>query len=179
MKEDKLKDFISDNKEGFESEFPSDNLWQKIENELEGRKETKIISFQRFLPYVAAAAVVILGMFFFLNSDGEQIIADQTEDIQNNLVADFGEVEGYYMVQVNDRLKSLKSYDVDPELLEEVDDLKQEFEELKIEMGLGADPGMVLEAMIENYRLRLEILEDLSRAFEASKQKREEHEIIQ
>lgn len=179
MKEDKLKDFIGQNKEGFESELPSSDLWQKIENELDGKTETRVISFHRFLPYVAAAAVLILGLFFFFNSNDKPILAEDVDTIQNELVSDFGEVEGYYTMQVNDKLKNLQNYDVDPELLEEVNDLKQEFEELKMEMGLGADPGIVLEAMIENYRLRLDILEDLLMAFETSKQKNDYNEVIQ
>ncbi len=182
MEEDKLKDFIDQNKEGFESEFPSENLWNRIENELDGEKETRVISLHRFLPYAAAAAMVILSLFFFFQSNDDLVLSDASndvEDIQNEMVSDFGEVEGYYMMQVNDKLKNLQNYDVDPELLEEVNDLKQEFEDLKIEMGLGADPGVVLEAMIENYRLRLEILEDLLTVFENSKRKNIDNEIIQ
>ncbi|MEM7160998.1 MAG: hypothetical protein AAF487_01030 [Bacteroidota bacterium] len=176
MKEDKLKNFIDSNKEEFDVEFPSENLWNKIESDLD-QKEVKVFSIRPYLPYAAAGIMIFLSVFFFLNKDNKNLAEDPVQSAQDNLVEDFGEVENYYSMQVNDKLRNLNEYDVDPELLEEINDLKSEFEELKVEMGYGADPGIVLEAMVENYRLRLEILESLLHAFEESKQ--EDNEIIE
>ena len=39
--------------------------------------------------------------------------------------------------------------------------MKLEFELLKEEMGQSADPMMVIEAMIQNYQLRLELLKSI------------------
>ena len=176
MKEDKLKQFIKAHKEEFDTDFHSEHLWNKIQNDMDA-KETKVFSLQRYLPYAVAIALLFLSLFFFMNDQNSNLVEAEVRDVQNALAADFGEVETYYTMQVNDKLRNLNQYDVDPELFEEINDLKSEFEQLKVEMGYGADPGIVLEAMVENYRLRLEILESLLQAFEESKQ--EDNEFIE
>lgn len=171
MTKDKLKSFIDAHKEEFDSELPRVDLWDDIEKELDAPPD--VISMWRFVPYAAAVALLIsIGLFFFNQSSIENTA-------ENTLNEDFGlsgfseelhEVEQYYLVQVNDRLQDLAKYEVDEELLTEVNELKKEFDELKLEMGVGADPTKVIEAMIDNYRLRLSLLEDLLEAMERAEQ---------
>ena len=181
MKKDKLKYFIEEHREEFDVETPSADLWDRIEQQMDGHESKKVFSIKRYIPY-AAAAVILVAAFVFINTQKtKEILSDKNsgiEQIQNDLVPDFGEVENYYVIQVNDRLNDLKQYEIDPDFLDEVSDLKEEFDELKLEMGVGADPGVVLEAMIDNYRLRLELLEDLLNAMKRTQQNTTRNEVI-
>jgi len=175
MKEDRLKKFIDEHKEQFEFEFKVGSMWDNIEANLD-QNETRVFRLQRFLPYAAAGVILLLSLVFIFQDD-TKIVEEELNEIQEDLQTDFGEVEAYYVSQVNDKLRDLEKYNVDDELLEEIHLLKKEFDALKIEMGYGADPAIILEAMIENYRLRIEILEDLLGAFDKTKKK--ENEILQ
>ena len=169
MSKDKLKSFIDANKDQFDSEEPRSGLWDNISNKMDGG--TRVFSIWRVLPYAATIALLLsIGVFFF-NQDGQNEVSENSYSEEFGLAGlsdELQEVEQYYLVQVNEKLKDLKKYEVDEELLSEVNELKKEFDDLKIEMGIGADPAKVIEAMIDNYRLRLAILEDLLEAMEDS-----------
>ena len=68
----------------------------------------------------------------------------------------------------------------DEDLMEEMSELAAEFEGLKLEMGERKNDAMIVEAMIENYRLRLSFLEDLLKALEPQSDEHhfdDEHEL--
>jgi len=73
--------------------------------------------------------------------------------------------------EVAEKQSQLSNYNVDEELLEEVELLNEEFEQLKIEMGQSADPMKVVEAMISNYQLRIEILQSILEEIEREREK--------
>ena len=172
MEKDKLKSFIQSHKEDFESDVPGNQVWESIAKEFDPNedKEIKVIPIKRFYSLVASIVIVFgLGIVYLYTS-----INDNTEVVENekpelkieelsfaSLSNDLAEVENYYITEVNDKLEMLKSYEVDEEILEEVNLLSEEFDRLKVEMGQSVDPQLIVEAMIENYRLRLDILEDL------------------
>jgi hypothetical protein len=165
MSEDKLRDFIEDHTSEFDDLVPTEGLWDKIEDDLP--KKARMVSLNSAMAVAASVTVLICASFWFALSGDEPQIAEVpvNESLQPIGLADLGgdmaEVEVYYVSEVNALLAELKDYEVDEEILEELDFLKDEFESLKSEMGQGAYRHAVLEAMIDNYRLRLEILESL------------------
>ena len=82
-------------------------------------------------------------------------------------------MEQFYGTQVNQKIKKAKKYKGSQDLLQEVTNLKDEFDELKNDMDVGANRSIVLEAMIDNYRIRLMILEDLLEELENSDTQKE------
>ena len=169
MKEDKWKDFIDQNKTDFDTDLPSDNLWDKIDEGLDNKQKKNTT----WIWMAAASVILILTITFFnrqiLNKNDDSIeIVEKTDSITNTVTVlideDSQEIESYYTSQVEEKITELKEYPEAEELLEEVAELKAEFELLKKEMGTGVDRATILEAMIENYRLRLLILEDLLEA---------------
>ena len=68
------------------------------------------------------------------------------------------EVERYYISEVSLKESELSNYNVDEELLAELDFLKEEFEALRGEMEQSADPMKVVEAMINNYQFGNKLL---------------------
>jgi len=177
MKDD-LKKYLNDNRQDFERNAPSDDLWSKINEDLRPEKKKKDNSFSW---RIAASIAIVLGLgaFFLFQEDspivepsegGMAEITDAEENLMSNVSSDLEEVETYYSMQVNNRMNQLQAFEIDEDLILEIDELKKEFEALKKEMGVGADQSMIVEAMINNYRLRLMLLEDLLHAVDNNKQ---------
>lgn len=162
---DSMKDFIQQNKEAFDQHEPSPGLWEKIEDKKV--RPIRMVSLASVLR-VAAVAIILIGtgMFFLLQEDPVIEVAEepvQEEPVEplslSQMSSEMAEVEVYYVSEIQDKMHQLNSYEVDPSMLEEIEFLKNDFEALKKELGQGADRAKIVEAMIENYRLRIEILE--------------------
>ena len=159
-------------------------MWSKINNDLNPDDDkTEVISNKSTFGYLRIAATIIFMVgaatiaINYFTSDNLPQVADTSNDTieaesnsvqMSDLSTDLAEVESFYSQKVNSKLNKLNDYEVDQELVDEVDNLKNEFDALKKEMGIGADQSIVVEAMIENYRLRLMLLEDLLEAVEST-----------
>ncbi len=173
MESDKMKKFIDQHREGFDNEIPSGDLWSKIDAELgpqESKERTVPIRWLWMTVASAACAVLLMGVFVFLQDGGTEVIVEtpptqEQETIPSlslsDISSELAEVEQYYISEVSLRTEELMQYAEAEEYLAEVELLKEEFETLKKEMGRGVDQHKIVEAMIQNYRLRLEILEAL------------------
>lgn len=164
-----MKDFLDQNREGFDSLQPSDDLWTRIENDLEEPKEVCTVPM-RYLWYTVGAAacvVAILSSVILFQPEPEVVAEQPNQEVEApsfslaDVSEELAEVELYYASEVNAKIEAVKEYDESEEFLEDIEFLRTEFEALREEMGRGADQHKIIEAMIENYRLRLEILEDL------------------
>jgi len=195
MSEDKLKQFIDDNRSAFELEGPSEGLWDSIDEKLKAKaKESgapvipaaQSSQKSRWKVWAMAASLALivgLGATLFLQNRSGQNTKLIAHEVSETDLAQFNEelaeIDNYYSVQVNKRVKSLEAYAPDEELMLELTELSNEYDTLRKEMGLGFDDSQIVAAMIENYRLRLDLLEDLLEAMEQAegkKSKRSNHE---
>lgn len=158
VESDNVKKFIQDNLDDFNLEQPSKKVWKGIE------ASNKPKNFRQYFGIAASLLFLIsAGTYFLFQNDNE------TNSIENPLVTnevyvvpeEVKDIEQFYAIQVNQKIKEAERFEDSKDLLDEVENLKLEFEELKSDMGIGADREKVLEAMIDNYRTRLTILEDL------------------
>lgn len=174
MKEDKLKSFIQNNLESFEDESPRARVWEEIEKEVITKKKTKVIPLKRVVGLVASIVLIFSCALWWMQNDQNDSLAEDKMESDLNLASfssDFVEVENYYITEVDLKLKELTHYEVDEDILIEIDFLKEEFDQLKKEIKKSVDPQLIVEAMIDNYRLRLEILEDLLEELEEQNKK--------
>lgn len=179
MEKDKFKNFIQEHHDEFDMIEPSPELWNRIEGSTQ--KKGSGFDSKTFLR-IAASLFFILGAAWIALQIAEptkDAIAEQ-EVIQENNSYDYAfsglgdelaEVERFYVNEVAEKQSQLSNYNVDEELLEEVELLNEEFEQLKIEMGQSADPMKVVEAMISNYQLRIEILQSILEEIEREREK--------
>ncbi|MFK7755384.1 MAG: hypothetical protein AB8B53_00475 [Flavobacteriales bacterium] len=179
MKEDKLKSFIQNNAEEFHAEKPSNNLWSGIADQLpEAKPEVRMIpvrsAWKAAISVAAVFAAVIFALQYSDNSSPQ--LAEQT--VEQTEFSDVSQLESYYASQVNDRIERLKMYEVDEELLEEIAFLKEEFETLKNEADKGVNTEDILDSMIDNYRMRVSILEEIMREVQ-QKSETTSHEVEQ
>ncbi|MFT4662039.1 MAG: hypothetical protein ACI8XB_002326 [Patiriisocius sp.] len=179
--EDDLKKYLNEHREEFELDMPKDDMWSKINDDLrpEAKKKNNFHALR-----IAASILLIVGVgatTYSYFSETKDPLADadltiNTEEVvgsnqMSDISHDLAEVESFYAQKVNQQMDVLNQYDVDEDLINEVHSLKNEFEELKKEMGVGADQSRVVEAMIDNYRLRLILLEDLLEAVDNTNNK--------
>ena len=174
---DKLDKFLQDNKADLDPELP-DGLWDKIDTDLgeEGIQSgtRKKRGWVRPLSIAAGLAVLITAGVWVMNSgedkaDGQTAVIEQEdpepelEEVHNlgDISPEYAEIEIHYVNQVNDRMNELNQLSPDPELMETIHELEEEYEYLKAELGTGGDDEQIVEAMIETYRLKLRVLEDI------------------
>jgi|GEM_PF-495588 len=164
MEKDKLKNLIDSSREEFEMEAPSERVWTGVQRELHGTSEqpTKV-----WMIAAAIAAIIGLGVALTLmltkSEQAMPLIANAPieDKVSSPWASEMEEVDNFYATQVDQQINRLSDYEIDDDLMEEVAYLTEEFELLKEEMGAGMDDEKVVSAMIENYRLRLDLLEDL------------------
>lgn len=166
---DRLEEFIAENREAFDFYEPADAVWEKIEK---NKKSSRVVRFnyRTVLVRVAAVIVIFFGSYYvhdFMQKRNNNKIALKSR-IEENLIIipELVETEAYYASQVSDRLNELKAYTANyPEIEEDVrydlNELDSVYAELKRDLKDNVANDEVIEALIQNYRLKLKILEDL------------------
>ncbi|KAF0131844.1 MAG: hypothetical protein FD155_368 [Bacteroidetes bacterium] len=170
MKTDSLEDFIRSNKEAFDELEPDPRLWEGIQSSL--KQPSKKIMLPFLLKISTVAAIFIAGYFFSMlvntRPDAAPVAQAPSESIRV-----LNEAKAYYTQQIDERSQLVFQLASDkPELTE---DLKHEFEALdalyiSLEKDLGDEVATetVVEAMIQHYRIKLELLEDMLMQLQAA-----------
>lgn len=163
MKTDRLEEFVKNNREEFDQLEPSSAVWNKIKN-----NNPKPLSFRllRVSVRVAAAAVFLLVTSFFVWNvidSGNRNFAMKTDDPE---LQELIEAEAFYAHEVNDKLKEIrKCYYTNPELKTEIEndltELQEMYTNLKTNLKDNISNKAVIEAMIENNRYRLKLVNDV------------------
>jgi len=157
---DRLEDFVRQNREQFDLREPDPSIWLKINPDNAREKARKPI---RWLRVAAAVAMIFAGStagIYFLT--GEKADADQFSE----LYTEIQETEQYYSQLVSQRYDELRPFLASDPAAEEMlsidmTELDEVYSELKEDLKDNASNPEVIEAMILNYRVKLEILEDL------------------
>lgn len=162
---EKLKSFIDNNREGFDDEMPSAKVWGEIESKLPNDRGRFVpVRWLWTLGAAAAMVVIMLGAYIFMIQSPIEVAQQSTNQPVyrlSNVSEEMAEVEAYYLAEVNDRIEEMKQFPEGEEYLSAVEELRAEYENLCVELGRGADRSKIIEAMIQNYRMRLEILEEM------------------
>ena len=185
MKTDKLEKFILDNRESFDEHEPSPELWDKIQKP---DSKTRIINinWKTYASRAAAVVVIFISSYYFheyRSQRSSNSIAESTESVieKNPLYKELVEAEFYYTAQINDRKNELFMLAGDTQGLQkdinaELEDLDANYQELKEDLKDNAYNQEVVEAMIQNFMLKLEILEDILNQIKSSQEKNDIHE---
>lgn len=172
-KKDKLDEFMEENSELFDVYEPGPDLWEKIRIDVPTTVGAKVFPVKtRLLRYStrAAAVAAIFGASYMfhrvVDGKGGETVSNvaQVDSLSQHKAYEFQEAQAYYVVQVSNRMKDLELYasefpDVMQELKAEMIHLDDEFKKLQGDLGEGMARQEIVDAMIQNYRLKLEILE--------------------
>ena len=159
---DRLEDFVRQHREEFDHRQPDPSVWLKINPEnMPLTRERKPL---RWLRIAAAIALIFAGSsagIWFLTGDRAG-----KADMAGEIYVELQETEKYYTAMVAERYEELQPYlakdPVAGEMLSaDMEELDQVYRELKADLKDNVANPEVIEAMILNYRVKLEILEDL------------------
>lgn len=171
MKRDNLEKYIQDNRHGFDDGIPDPAVWDRISRELDTENK-RIIPWKAYL-WRAAAILFIFGMSWFIHDIVDSYNATENDSnpemAMESLSAEASELleaELYYTGQIEEmesRVFSLTEGqpDIRAEINMELVELDSVYVELKRDLRDNAANEEILEAMIQNYRLKIAILSDI------------------
>ncbi|MFY0672176.1 MAG: hypothetical protein JXQ87_02150 [Bacteroidia bacterium] len=165
---DNLEKFIKENRRSFDGETPRELVWKGVKKEIaKPEKRQNVIRINRRF-FWAAAAVLVFAFSIILYQGGiirslkhNQVeVASTLEESNWQMPSELKTLDDTYIQQVSLTMNLLESFpDEQIELKEELTELDAEFELLKGEFGAEVSSEDVLNAMIENYRIKLDLLE--------------------
>jgi hypothetical protein len=170
-RKDRLEKYIENNKDGFNDlEVPA-LAWQEIEKSLNKPSKRRTFPIASFA-WKAAAAILIFASAWYLNDFVDKPAKVQTgktvamPSVSSPVLNELSDAEAYYTSQINSRQAELANYAKEhPEIIE---DLRKEFKELdrnnielKRDLAESNADVKVIEAIIQSYRIKLEILEQM------------------
>ena len=171
---DKLERFISDNRSAFDDAEPNPLMWLDIDKKLGSTRQP--IQIRRLVRVMAVAAsfVIVLaaGMLIGLNLN-----QDAPDDwlTDNPEYTELKEAEHYFQKQVDYRMNQIADPVVQEDVKQDLNQLDVVYNEMKSELlsSPNKDNSAIIQAMIDNYRIRIDMLETI---LEKINQKPENHE---
>lgn len=165
MKQDRLESFVKENRHEFDQMEPSDQLWNSINQLLNEAPKQRTRKF----PWMKIAAVAVLALLlpfaiYEVNFSGQKQSAKAAP--LDPEVQELIEAEAYYAVEVTGKLAEIqKCYKVHPELKSEIEgdlsELESMYLSLKNDLKENVSNKEVIEAMIENNRNRMKLVDDV------------------
>jgi hypothetical protein len=168
MSPDKLEKYILDHREQFDDQEPDPAIWDRVDT----RKTPVIrINWKDIAWKAAAVAVIFVASYFFhdymssRNQSPEKMFGKNKSEA-SPIVRELIEAEAYYSSQIDMKKEEIfRLTATNPEVRREINnemvDLDRVYTELKEDLKDNADNEEVIEAMIQNYRLKLDILEEM------------------
>ncbi len=173
--ENNWKKFTEENREAFDSESPKDVFLEKIAPKIGNQKEPKMIKLSLVLK-VAASVIILIGvsLIWLLTDTGinetQPTAKNETKITDEKMVLaklnpELAETEYYYVSEIDRLMEEVENKKLSEDVKELLKQLDQEFNFLKNEMGEQVNSNQIIEAMIENYRLKIKLLEKILNSY--------------
>ncbi len=145
---DKLKQYVQRNQEDFEL-YPFDvaHGWSEIAPKI--KQKTKTVPLRIWYSIAASVLILLAGWVGFRSTSG-------TGD---TFPAELQEAQFYYQDMIDAKINLVRNQVSDPQLLQDIEALDVAFTELSEDLRDDVHNEEVITAMIDNYRLKLKILE--------------------
>lgn len=149
---DQLEDFVQSNREKFEDKHSAENLWERIESDLDQNTSVGTNTWWK------VAAVIFLVSTMALTVD--RFTAEEETQIVNEYHQDFSQAEAFYTSLIEEKRNEILAYDSElvasfSNDLTELDDM---YAELKRVFEVQLADEKLIGAMISNLQLRIQIL---------------------
>lgn len=161
MQNDRLEQFIKDNREDFDRELPGLNVWAQIDRTLgqERQHTAKRIRLWKSLR-MAAAVLALLVFGGLIGSYITQFQMSAAPDSLAQVSPEYAELEDYYQQEIQDKYQQLVSYDqeevVKPDL-EQLDTIMEELRQELVTAPQGSEE-QIIENLIQSYQTKIDIL---------------------
>jgi hypothetical protein len=165
MKNDRLEKFVNENRHEFDTMEPSDKTWEAISNRLNAQPANKKRRFG-WMKVAAVLAIMLLvpAIIYQLKFSNRQQSAKAV--LLDPEVQELIEAEAYYAQEVSGKLAEIqKCYKVHPEIKMDIEadlsELESMYHSLKNDLKENISNKEVIEAMIENNRNRMKLVDDI------------------
>jgi hypothetical protein len=165
MKPDRLEQFVNENRHEFERMEPSVQSWEAISQRLNEKagKKNKGKGWMKIAAAVVLLALLPAVMYQVRKSNQKQLVRAVQADPE---VQELIEAEAYYAQEVSGKMAEIqKCYKVYPELKSEIEgdlnELETMYLSLKDDLKENISNKEVIEAMIENNRNRMKLVDDV------------------
>lgn len=159
MSEDKLKRFVIDNREKFEvHETDLDSLWSGIDQAV---KKEAAFKWGNLLKVAATVILIAVVGMVGLRVAYQGQISDGIA--LHQISPDLAETEYFYFQQIEEKISIIKASqgELDPQILNDLAALDSAYKDLKMDLSENIGNEEIINAMIENYRIKLMILEQI------------------
>ena len=151
-------------------------IWANIEAKLEQKKPKVIPIWKSPMAKIAAGILIIIGVFGIIGESHYDFKTIEPSSSKQEL----GDIDMHYKnllsVQIQLVKNNPKLSDEDKvEFLSFMDDLDEEYRLLKMELDKNLDNQLVLEAIVANYKKRIELIENLLEQLNDSNIKKEDY----
>jgi hypothetical protein len=181
---DKLEEHVRKNRNNMDPYDPPSHVWRKISRNL---KKDRFIT--RKWISIAAMIVVILGSVVLFRPVYRWSDKEKSKNSPENLairIPQLKETEMYYNSLVNTLYREAKPLlankpDLSHELNNDMSHLDSICADLKKDLKDNVSNQDVVEALIQNYRIKIQILEDMLSVLKANEEKQENkksHELL-
>jgi hypothetical protein len=166
----RFEQFMQDHRDEFDTEEPGEQVWIKLQQQLEPPKKQRGVLVMRLLKWSAAAAILILagmGVYsLFINkppTKTQNVAVVQEDKILKEINPGYAEEVYHFTKLIELKQHELKQIEKDhPRLykkfVSDITRLDSSYNALRRELPLNPNREQLLEAMIENLRLQTEIL---------------------
>ncbi|MBN1415560.1 MAG: hypothetical protein JW973_10705 [Bacteroidales bacterium] len=166
--ENRFEKFIREKREAFDFREPDPKLWKKIESNIRPRR---IIRWKTVASRAAAVLIIFLASYMvheFIENNHRitTIKRTQQKPAKEIIIPELQEAELYYSGLIHEKLEEIKPIlancpGIEDELKTDMSALDSLYFDLKMDLKDNIANQEVIEAIIENYRLRIAILEEL------------------
>lgn len=156
-----LEQFIRENKDQFDDQRPDRSIWLEIERNLDKPAENKNIFRLSFFK-IAASVVLILSVGVLIGIKYSASSKEMNYTISPEM-KQYKETEAFYNTQVSRKLDQLTDPTIKRNVENDLKQLDEIYNELKSEMlnTQYANSSMMIDAMIQNHKTKVEILENI------------------
>jgi hypothetical protein len=159
---DRLEEFVKTHSDEFDNLEPSPNVWKRIQGDSKKRKVVKLRSY--LIRVAAVIAIVALSTVLIVNYNFFK--KEGTAKVTDPELMELLETEQFYAQQVSGKLDEIrKCYTTFPEIKDDVEadlnELESMYNTLKDDLKENISNKPVIEAMIENNRFRLKLVDSV------------------
>jgi len=175
MAHDNLEQFIRDNRPLLDEDVPRLKVWADIESQLPKKPPLRVRILR--LSSIAAAIVFLLSVgallgIFWIGPQHVPQLAEM-EDIDPKVL----QMEEFYQSQIQEKYQVLTTYQQDPVVRQDFEQLDQTMEELRKEL-LNAPEGKedeIIQNLIMTYQTKVKILERVLERIQSTNHKKVNH----
>jgi hypothetical protein len=162
MKKDKLEQFIAENRDQFDIHDPDDRVWNGINARI--NKGRKLPSLKQIIWWAAVILIIFTASFLVQEYLFRHNLVTERKN-QKIEIPELQEAEIYYANLVDEKILEIEPLlenqpEIGNALKNDLAKLDSIYNELENDLKDNIANDAVVEAMIQNYRLKLEILED-------------------